>query len=156
MSAAEPRQTGFNPNRQKFFWYRYSSRTLPENRPRLSIRQIDRFEQEINEIVQKYSEADWDGYGAFPICIGSVQYARQFLKLIASQGFKNPDLVPEPTGDLGMLWSNETCDLAISIDEKGVLSWATFMPSGGDHDSEIFKGRISSKIENLFWQMDGA
>ena len=76
--------------------------------------------RELKDIQTACAAADWDGYDALPISENTVARAICFLELLdPSLGI--PDIVPEPTGEIGFAWEREGCmTLLISLGPKTI------------------------------------
>lgn len=88
---------------------------------------------EITSLLEENSEEGWDGYNAKPISTISCNYAIRLLQSIDSNTFL-PEIIAEPTGQIGIQWDLGSCSLIVTFNETGVLSF-------GYHDSygaEIF------------------
>jgi hypothetical protein len=87
----------------------------------------EQFLKELEEIKRDYTEHDWDGYGALPLNKTSAEFAEKFISETASiyPDLPYPDLAVEPDGSLGFDWQLDEYWLCISIDERGVLHYAS-------------------------------
>ena len=69
---------------------------------------------EIQSILKECNYANWDGYGGEPISKESCMYAINFFSLLPER-FPKPDLVPEPSGLLGMEWEKEDSKISLML-----------------------------------------
>ena len=69
---------------------------------------------ETQSILRECNYANWDGYGGGPISKESCMYAINFLSLLPDR-FPKPDLVPEPSGLLGMEWEKEDSKISLML-----------------------------------------
>ena len=69
--------------------------------PPVSIRVVD-LHDEFSE-YEMYAVEDWDGYGADPISIQTVQAARGFKRMLARET-PEPDVAPGSDGTIGFEW----------------------------------------------------
>lgn len=78
---------------------------------------------EIQEILKECKDSNWDGYEAKPISKKSCDLAIDFLSLLPND-LPSPNLVPEPTGLLGLEWESddEEISLMISFSEESKIS----------------------------------
>ena len=85
------------------------------------------------EIFLECSEKDWDGYHANPADPQSFAGTIIFLNYFPSD-LPLPDLMPEPNGDLCMVWKNNGYTLMVSvcclINWKGYIKWNGILPEG--------------------------
>jgi hypothetical protein len=87
----------------------------------------EQFLKELEEIKRDYTEHDWDGYGALPLNKTSAEFAEKFIMETASiyPDLPYPDVAVEPDGSLCFDWQLDEYWLCISIDERGVLHYAS-------------------------------
>lgn len=82
-------------------------------------------------------EADWDGYGAEPICAACIENARTIVELLPPFAV-SPDLFPNPNGTVTLEWENARGTLSIEVGEAGI------------------SGFFDADAEPLFYQEDYA
>lgn len=75
-----------------------------------------------NEILAECNHRGWDGYDAEPITVKSCEYAMSFIKELPSD-VKIPELIPEPSGELGLEWSRDKKSLILSISDKQIIEF---------------------------------
>lgn len=91
---------------------------------------------------------DWDGYGANPMNEKSAEYACEFLNKLPPN-ILHPELVPEPTGDLTMVWRLNDYHLVVGIDSDRVIAWGGTTPESSAHGSAKFGEEIPEELINL-------
>lgn len=65
----------------------------------------------------------WDGYGAAPLSSDALTEIKALLELLPSS-LPAPDIVPEPTGAIGLEWRRgKDAILVLSVEGKGVISY---------------------------------
>jgi hypothetical protein len=136
-------------DKDKYFEYFSSSyqrtseetKTVDEKLGMLPSSEHRQFHLDLEEVKKSCSMENWDGYGALPLNKTSVFLAERFIKSRPSD-LPYPELCPEPDGDLGMDWTINQHQLALSIDEKGLLSYAYIHPHNG-------RSRGSMKYDGL-------
>jgi hypothetical protein len=116
------------------------------------------FYLDLEEVKKSCSMENWDGYGALPLNKTSLLLAECFINSfmeIYQPDLPYPELCPEPDGDLGMDWTINQHQLALSIDEKGLLSYAYIHPHNGRHGGSMkYDGqRIPNVIKDFFNRM---
>lgn len=77
----------------------------------------------IQTILKECKDFNWDGYQAKPISKKSCDLSLEFLSLLPDN-LPFPNLVPEPTGLLGLEWESEDeeTSLMISFNEESKIS----------------------------------
>lgn len=91
-------------------------------------------------LSEEFSVSNWDKCDAEPIKKDAISHVYAILRNIPKH-LPLPEVVVEPTGDIGMDWTAPKAELAASVDEKGVLSFACLSSQG----EETFG---SGKIQN--------
>ena len=61
-----------------------------------------------------------DGYGALPIQEKNILETYHFLEMLPTY-IKRPDIVPEPSGMIGLEWNSKNLDLVMSVDGKNII-----------------------------------
>lgn len=104
-----------------------------------------KFWKEFDEVVQECAVPDWDAYGALPLKKESVNLSRHFLET-RPYYMTLPELSPDAEGDLGLYWSIHKYRILMSIDEKGVLSYAWTHPRYGKHKGSVpYRGCLQKR-----------
>jgi hypothetical protein len=132
--------------------------TLTKKLSMLLSSEYEQFRLDLAEVKNSCSIANWDGYGALPLNKNSVLWAECFIHSFMGSYHPDlpfPELCPEPDGDLGMDWTINQHQLALSIDEKGLLSYAYIHPHNGRHGGSMkYDGqRIPNVIKDFFNRM---
>jgi hypothetical protein len=97
--------------------------------------------------------SDWDGYGAHAIRERSIRYAKRFLAMLPKD-ISRPDLVPEPTGDLTMVWRKNGYHLIVGISDTGRAIWGGTTPQGHVHDDAAFHSRVPKTLLSLLYKIE--
>lgn len=106
-----------------------------------------KLKQELDEIIYKCSLKNWDGYGAKPISTKSISFTLDFLGNLGINKIHHPKLVPEPNGELGMLWEGSKGSLVISINKDSILTYAGITKDGKKIKGHMtFKGHITKNL----------
>lgn len=101
------------------------------------------------EVRQECAEEDWDGYGALPVSEGAYYEAKKLLQLLPSS-IPMPELLPEPSGDIGLEWRKGRNHFVVSASGNNELTFAGIFGSSRIHGTEYFYNAIPSIImENL-------
>jgi hypothetical protein len=109
------------------------------------------FLADLESIQEDYSEANWDGYGASPLSLKSLAYARYFIEHVCELwGVSYPDLCPEPDGSLGMEWNGNGNTLIVSISSDAKLSYARLNKSQGIRSSGTYPYRKNKIPRDLY------
>ena len=105
---------------------------------------------ELNKIYQESSEKDWDGYGALPVSQEAYHEAVRFLKALPLSWLPNPEVGPEPEGDIGFEWNyGKNRIFVMSINGTNIITYAGLLGTGNKtHGTEVFDGSIPQTIVN--------
>lgn len=98
---------------------------------------------------------DWDGYGARALSEASMSYIRRFLAVLP-ETISRPDLVPEPSGDLTMVWRKNGYHLIVGINPTGRVIWGGTTPQGHVHDDAAFQSRVPKTLLSLLYQIESS
>jgi hypothetical protein len=109
---------------------------------------------QIAAILEECSEANWDGYHARPINRSSVQHACQFLEKLPPD-IAAPELTPEPTGILTMVWRKEGYHLIVGINADNQIAWGGTSPEGNVYGEASFGLGIPEELINLLRKVEG-
>lgn len=89
------------------------------------------FELELQRVQAECSEVDWDGYGAEDITDKTIDVVRQFIQALPDTITSVPDIVPEPTGNIGLEWrKGPDKTFVISLGHDHEVSYAGIFGSG--------------------------
>ncbi len=92
---------------------------------------------------------NWDGYGAEPLRMETVQKARRFLDSLPL-GFPAPTLGAEPDGQITLEWyQSQRRTLSISVSPEGDLHYAALLGHNKAYGTESFSGEIPKRILEL-------
>ena len=113
----------------------------------ISGQRFDSARKSLFEISRECSEINWDGYGAKPITSETYFEALGFIDLLP-EDLEPPDIVPEPTGKIGLEWRKGTKTIyVIALGGKNLISYAgIFGPGNETHGTENFAEFIPETI----------
>jgi hypothetical protein len=89
-----------------------------------------RLQRELADILRDCSEPDWNGYNANPIDRRSVSLVCSFLQQLPSS-ITYPELSPEPSGNLTMVWQKNGYHLIVGINPNKIIAWGGTSPQNG-------------------------
>ena len=105
------------------------------------------------EVRQSCSTPGWDGYGAEPVTLATVEQACAFA------GTFPPDL-PVPTvgieadGHITFEWYRTPQEvLSVSVDATGTLYYAALLGAQKAQGTEVFRGRMPDVVVNLITRL---
>jgi hypothetical protein len=99
-------------------------------------------------IQSKYSENGWDGYEAAPINLQTMYAAIIFLELLPDR-IEMPDIVPEPTGEIGFLWTKgKDVTFVVSV-SPDTITFAGLLGSNKNHGETKFLNELPINIEKI-------
>ena len=104
--------------------------------------------QELRETFYECSIENWDGYEALPLKKRAVQEAESFISNMPML-MPIPELVPEPSGDIGFQWSfGENRVLTVSFEGNNTVTYACILGSSKrtKYGTEIFNDRIPQEV----------
>ncbi len=78
--------------------------------------------QDLIEVQSRCNESDWDGYGAVPITKQTMLAAVTLLRFLPDYMMATPpDIVPEPTGEIGFSWvKNADMHLVVAVSKESI------------------------------------
>lgn len=99
------------------------------------------------EVAQECAEPGWDGYGARPVDPEAVLNATMALNFIP-RSVRTPDVVPEPSGDIGLEWRDGQGSMFVMGFSGGnQIHFAGISCDGGKvYGSERFVAELSAKL----------
>ena len=100
----------------------------------------------INEIELDHKEKDWDGYGANPVNIKSLNYAGEFLRRL-EMAVPLPSGGCEPSGRVGIEWVTDKMRLSVAFNDDGSITYA-----GVNKEGKIFSGKNPLELDNRIKQ----
>lgn len=113
-----------------------------------------RLKRELVDIQQECSVEDWDGYDAKPIDRTSVEHVCQFLEQLPAI-VSYPELSPEPTGDLTMVWRKNNYHLIVGINAAKHIAWGGTSPSGHVYGDAKYDSEIPEELTDLLYCVEG-
>ena len=116
-----------------------------------------RLQRELKEILKECSENDWDGYGANPIDLESVKWVSKFIGLLPDY-ISYPELSPEPTGELTMVWNKNGFHMIVGINSQGILTYGGTSSSGRIYGDSKFNDEslsIPNGLIEILEMVDG-
>jgi hypothetical protein len=84
---------------------------------------------EILEVAERCSKSDWDGYGALPIGRETIESAIKLIEIFPT-AMSRPDIVPEPSGAIGLEWRVQDQQVFVVAIEGSTISFASALVSG--------------------------
>lgn len=108
--------------------------------------------QSLKEVFQECSEEGWDGYDALPISEEAYLETRRLLESLPLTSFiPMPEIIPEPTGEIGLEWSKgPDMVFVISVRGKNEIVYAGLFGRNKTHGIEYFSESLPPVIiENL-------
>ena len=103
--------------------------------------------ESLNEVYEECSEANWDGYDATPISLEAYFEASKLLRIIPAS-FPMPEILPEPSGEIGLEWYKERdFSFVISVGGKNIITYVgRFGKNNEIYGTEYFKDSVSKII----------
>lgn len=102
-------------------------------------RPLDEMRDSLLEIYKECSCADWDGYGAHPTTEDAYEEAQKIIDSLPSS-IPAPEIVAEPTGDIGFEWCRGTGQIfVISVSGRHRITYAGIFAGNKVHGSEYFE-----------------
>lgn len=91
--------------------------------PTFQEEKLKRLWDDLARIESECKMPGWDGYGAAPLSSDVLTEIRTLLEFLPSP-LPAPDIVPEPTGAIGLEWRRgKDAILVLSVEGKGVISY---------------------------------
>ncbi|WP_068470548.1 hypothetical protein [Candidatus Protochlamydia phocaeensis] len=104
--------------------------------------------QQLMDVYSRCCEENWDGYDAVAINRSAIYATSIFIELLPD-GIKIPEIVPEPTGEIGFEWTNgKHAIFAVSVNSQ-TITFAGLFGSGKSHGEVKFLNVIPSIIEKI-------
>ena len=100
----------------------------------------------IDAVIQTYEECceeNWDGYGSLAVSPAVLFEAIRFICALP-QRLPSPEIVPEPTGDIGFEWNYGKNQIFVtSVSGTKLIDYAgIFGADEKTHVTELFDGSI--------------
>jgi hypothetical protein len=115
------------------------------------------FKDELKQLYTECSVEDWDGYGAHPINKASVELVLKFVSKIRKSfpSLPDPELCPDPDGDLGVYWGANGHRLSLSVDKESIISYAVIWGNNTtSKGTEVFTPeKISDDLLDIFTKL---
>ncbi len=114
----------------------------------VTLGKLNEMQQELSELFVECSEKDWDGYDANPLTERAYLEARRFIQSLSFiPSFPIPEIVPEPSGEIGFEWYKENRQVFIaSVSGKNELVYAGLFGPNKVHGTEYFGDSLPSII----------
>jgi hypothetical protein len=104
----------------------------------------------LDEVFEKYSKPNWDGYGANPITEAAYLEARELIRTIPIDPiFPSPEIIPEPNGEIAFEWYRENRQVFIlSVSGKNEIIYSGLFGLNKTHGVEYFTEFLPQGILN--------
>jgi len=100
----------------------------------------------LSEVYKECSHTDWNGYGAEAITSDTYKEARTLIYALPFL-MPMPDIVVEPTGDIGFEWRKGKEHVFVaSVGGKHQMTYAGLFGGNSVHGSEYFERGLPSVI----------
>lgn len=104
--------------------------------------------QQLMDVLTKCNSQGWDGYDANPIDHFSIYAASRFLDLLPDN-IEIPEIVPEPTGEIGFLWSKgKYITFVVSVNPDKII-FAGLLGASKSHGETKFLNELPCAIERI-------
>jgi hypothetical protein len=103
--------------------------------------------ESLKEVFEECSEANWDGYNARPIPFATYLQAKKVIQSLPLS-LPLPEIVPEPTGDIGLEWyAKEQFIFVISVGKNNIMTYGGIFGEWEEaHGTEYFSDSLSLAI----------
>ncbi len=108
----------------------------------------DQLVHELHETFRECSTRNWDGYDASPLNKSAVREAERFIRIMP-MSMPDPEIVPEPLGDIGFQWSfGDNRILTVSFNGSNTITYASILgsPERTRFGSEYFTDSIPEEV----------
>ncbi len=107
--------------------------------------------QSLDNVFDECSEEGWDGYDALPITKYAYIEAKRLIESLPLTSFPIPEVVPEPSGEVGLEWYREERQVFVaSVSGRNAIVYAGLLGVNKLHGTEYFGDSLPSIIlENL-------
>lgn len=103
--------------------------------------------KELKEVYSECSEHDWDNYGANPITETAYLEAERFINSLPILDFPSPEIVPEPSGEIGFEWNRGKNQIFVaSVNGNNEIIYAGIFGPNKVHGTEYFGDSLPSII----------
>ncbi|MFH1653873.1 MAG: hypothetical protein ABIE74_07430 [Pseudomonadota bacterium] len=128
--------------------------SIDETPKQTAISASENFDEELKYIINNCLVANWDNEGAASISEKSIKYAIDFIGLLPNT-ISLPELVPEPSGELAMVWWKNGFHLALGIDNDSNAAYGATTPSKGKIFGDFkFKYEIPLELIQLLEKIE--
>lgn len=104
--------------------------------------------QQLMDVLSRCNVQGWDGYDANPIDRFSIYAASRFLDLLPDN-IEIPEIVPEPTGEIGFLWSKgKHVTFVISVNPDKII-FAGLLGASKNRGETKFLNELPHTIERI-------
>lgn len=104
--------------------------------------------QQLMDVLSKCNLHGWDGYDANPINHFSIYAASRFLDLLPNN-IEIPEIVPEPTGEIGFLWTKgKYLTFVVSVNPDKII-YAGLLGASKNHGETKFLNELPYVIERI-------
>jgi len=110
-------------------------------------------QDELFSVFEECSDSDWDAYGAIALSPEAFEETQWFLRRIPL-GIAMPEIVPEPDGDIGLLWTGTGGKtFVVSFDGTSMVTFAGLLGGGNKiHGTSRFISSIPKNILDILVQ----
>jgi flagellar hook-length control protein FliK len=129
---------------------KYTAQILNHASETISLGWRKALNQQLMDMQSRNNKSGWDGYQANPISQQTMFAAMIFLTLLPDY-IEMPDIVPEPTGEIGFLWEKgEDITLLISISPETIV-FVELSGSSKSHGERKFPRELPSNIKKTLF-----
>ena len=113
--------------------------------------QSDKAIRSLDKEFDECSVEGWDGYDALPITKSTYNEAKRLIESLPLTTFPIPEVVPEPSGEIGLEWYREERQVFVaSVSGRNEIVHAGLLGVNKLHGTEYFGDSLPSVIlENL-------
>jgi len=113
--------------------------------------QSDKAIRSLDKEFDECSVEGWDGYDALPITKSTYNEAKRLIESLPLTTFPIPEVVPEPSGEIGLEWYREERQVFVaSVSGRNEIVYAGLLGVNKLHGTEYFGYSLPSVIlENL-------
>lgn len=111
--------------------------------------------RELEDVFAETHDQGWDGFGAFPTHLDSLDLARRFIKVLHEYSIE-PSVGAEPDGSLTLEWyRGRRRSLSISFSKHETIHFAILDGQYSDCGTEVFRGVIPETIRRHIERIAG-
>lgn len=109
-------------------------------------------QERLVEVALATAVPDWDGYAANPIRWEAILDAQLFIRTLP-RSVRMPDIVPEPSGELGFEWRDKSGSVfVVSVSGRSDLTYAGVLGGGKKvHGEEQFTEQLPATILEILF-----